>query len=258
MNDAVFKNFINELADLSGEYIRSEFGKSHDVESKQDSSPVTIVDKTTESMLREKILKTFPEHGVIGEEFGNVNADAEYVWVLDPIDGTKSFITGVPLFGTLIGLMKNGEYHMGVIDQPILRERCFGDNSECLFNGRPTFANKTQKTLKGARAMISDTRQPRISGRSLNGWRKLEDEVAILRSWGDCYGYMLVCRGLAHIMLDPVLEIWDLAALVPCLRGAGASVSDWFGGADYGKIGGFVSACTPELLQATIRTINEA
>ncbi len=256
MDDTIYKNFMNELADLSGNYIRSEFGKKHSIDSKEDSSPVTIVDKNTEELLREKISKKFPNHGIIGEEFGNTNTDAEYVWVLDPIDGTKSFITGVPLFGTLIGLMKNKDYYMGVIDQPILKERCFGDNNVCLFNGQKTLADTAQKTLKGSRVMISDTRQPRISKRSMTGWQKLEDEAAILRSWGDCYGYMLVCRGLAHVMLDPILEIWDLAALVPCMKGAGASVSDWFGGTNFGHEGGFVSACTPELLSETIKTIN--
>ena len=256
MNEELYKNFMHELADDAGDYIRGEFGKSHAVDSKADSSPVTVVDKNTEALLREKILKKFPDHGIIGEEFGKVNAAAEYVWVLDPIDGTKSFITGVPLFGTLIGLMKNGEYALGVIDQPILRERCIGDNNTCLFNGKQVFADKNQKTLKGSRVMISDTRQPRLTGRSVEGWQKLEDKAAILRSWGDCYGYMLVCRGLAHLMLDSSLEIWDLAALIPCVRGAGAEISDWSGGINYGRAGGFVAACTQELLTDTLSTIN--
>ena len=255
MTSDYFKNFMNKLADASGEYIRSEFGKAHAVESKSDASPVTIVDKTTEQILRDMIKREFPNAGIVGEEFGSENLDAEYVWILDPIDGTKSFISSIPLFGTLIGLMKKGEYFMGVIDQPILRQRCLGDNKTCLFNGKPTFADRQKKCVKGATALISDTREVRWNGRNMDSWRKFEDELAILRTWGDCYGYMMLCRGQAHIMLDPVLEIWDLAALIPCVRGAGAFVSDWHGTKNYGK-DGLLAACTRELLQDTLSLIS--
>lgn len=251
-----FKNFMNELADISGDYIRSEFGKHHKVESKADSTPVTMVDKNTEEMLRERILKAFPDHGIVGEEWGRVNPDSPYQWILDPIDGTKSFISGMPLFGTLIGLMYEGKYELGLINQPILNERCLGDNKVCLYNGKPTSVNATQKTLKGSTVLISDAREVRFAGRNMSGWKELEDKAAILRTWGDCYGYLMLCKGNAHLMLDPVLEIWDVAALVPCVRGAGAAVSDWFGGEDFGKNGGFVAACSPELLKDTISTLS--
>ncbi|MDX8415497.1 inositol monophosphatase family protein [Intestinicryptomonas porci] len=251
-----FKNFMNELADLSGDYIRGEFGKAHKIESKADATPVTEVDKNTEEILREKIMRAFPEHGIVGEEWGVVNPDAEYQWVLDPIDGTKSFISGIPLFGTLIALMKNGSYELGLIDQPILRERCLGDNSVCLFNGKPVHARQNFKSINGATALISDAREVRFAGRNMDAWRNFEDKLSILRTWGDCYGYMMLCRGNADIMLDPVLEIWDLAALIPCVRGAGAVVSDWFGGSDFGKKGGLVAAANAELLGDALATLN--
>lgn len=256
MPEPDFKKFMNGLADMSGEYIRSEFGRSHKIDTKADSTPVTEVDRNTEEMLRREIMRAFPDHGIVGEEFGSVNPGAEWQWVLDPVDGTKSFITGVPLFGTLIALMRNGAYEYGLIDQPVLRQRCLGDNRSCLFNGSPTFADSSRKSLRGATVLISDTREPRFQNRSAEGWRRLEDEAGILRSWGDCYGYMLVCRSLAHLMLDPVLEIWDLAALIPCLRGAGAAVSDWNGGENFGHSGGLVAACTPELLSEALKTVN--
>lgn len=256
MTSDYFKNFMNKLADASGDYIRSEFGKAHTVERKSDATPVTIVDKTTEQILREIIKKEFPDSGIIGEEFGNENLDSEYVWVLDPIDGTKSFISSIPLFGTLIGLMKNGEPFMGVIDQPILKERCLGDNKTCLFNGKATFANKDVKLVKGATALISDTREVRWNNRDMNAWRNFEDDLAILRTWGDCYAYMMLCKGQSHIALDPELAIWDLMALIPCIRGAGAYLSDWHGATDYGK-DGFVAACTKELLEDTLGYINK-
>ena len=253
-----FKNFMNELADLSGNYIRGEFGKSHKIESKADSTPVTEVDKNTEEILREKIMRAFPDHGIIGEEWGRVNPGAEYQWVLDPIDGTKSFISGIPLFGTLIALMRGGKYELGLIDQPVLRERCLGDNKVCLYNGSPVKTRQKFSSLKGATALISDAREVRFASRNMEGWRRLEDSVAILRTWGDCYGYMMLCRGNADIMLDPVLEIWDLAALIPCVRGAGGVVCDWFGGVDFGKKGGLVAAANGEILSDAIKTINNS
>ena len=130
MDTENFKIFINELADASGQFIAKSFGKSVSVDFKNDSSPVTEVDRNTELLLREMIQKKFPSHGIIGEEFGNVNENAEFVWVLDPIDGTKSFITKVPLFGTLIGLQYCGNPIVGLIDQPILKERIVGDLKE--------------------------------------------------------------------------------------------------------------------------------
>ena len=137
-----FKIFINQLADLSGEYIASAFGKHHSIDFKKDNSPVTEVDRNVETMIREAISKKFPDHGIIGEEFGNANESSEFQWVLDPIDGTKSFISSVPLFGTLIGLMYRNKPVLGLIDQPILKERIVGDCQSCLFNGKPVAPSK--------------------------------------------------------------------------------------------------------------------
>ena len=210
MQTQSFKVFINELADMSGEYIAKSFGKRHSVDFKEDSSPVTEVDKNVECMLREAISKKFPDHGIIGEEYGNSGEGAEYVWVLDPIDGTKSFISAVPLFGTLIALMKNGEPVLGAINQPVLRERIVGDCEECLFNGRRVSPSR-RTSLEGMTLLTSDSRYcSRLRGEA--GWKRLEDAAAISRTWGDCYGYMLLCRGYADVMADALLEVWDFAA----------------------------------------------
>lgn len=254
MQIEIFKKFTSEIADMCGEYIRKEFGKRHAVDSKKDNSPVTVVDRTVESMIRDAVQKKFPDHGIIGEEFGNTNEKAEFKWVIDPIDGTKSFITGVPLFGTLIALTQNGLPILGVIDQPILRERCLGDNKECLFNGVRTRVCDDQKTLRGAIALTSDVRYPKDL-HSAEGWNKFEKSVFFLRTWGDCYGYMLICRGLAHVMVDAQLEIWDLMALLPCLRGAGAFYSDWNGKEKFGK-DGLITACSKDLFDETLNTLN--
>ena len=255
MQSQSFKVFINELADMSGEYIAKSFGKHHNVDYKKDASPVTEVDKNTEYMLREAIAKKFPDHGIIGEEYGNQNTDAEYVWVLDPIDGTKSFISAVPLFGTLIGLMKNGEPILGAINQPVLRERIVGDCRECLFNGKQVKpSSKTE--LKGITLLTSDSRYCR-NLRGNEQWTKLENAAAIARTWGDCYCYMLLCRGYADVMADALLEVWDFTALLPALKGAGVAYSDWKGGNDIGHDWGLIASCTPELHKKVLEVVKK-
>lgn len=240
-----FKIFINELADASGEYIAKSFGENIDVDFKADNSPVTKIDKNTEMLLREKIQKKFPSHGIIGEEFGGENENAEFVWVLDPIDGTKSFITKVPLFGTLIGLQHCGKPVLGAINQPVLKERIVGDCKTCDFNGKPVRVAQ-KRGLEGITLLTSDSRYC-AELRGAEGWRALESKAAIARTWGDCYGYMLLCRGLAHIMCDAILEVWDFVALLPALQGAGAVYSDWNGGADIGHGGGLIASCNKEM-----------
>lgn len=249
-----FKIFINELADMSGAYIAKHFGERIKVDFKKDNSPVTAIDKNTEAMLREAISKKFPGHGIIGEEYGICNDEAEFVWVLDPIDGTKSFISGVPLFGTLIGLMRNRAPILGVIDQPVLGQRIMGDNEVCLYNGQPV-KSSARTDIDGITLLTSDSREA-AKLRDADGWRSLEDRAAISRTWGDCYGYMLLCRGFAHVMCDAVLEIWDQCALLPALKGAGAVYSDWYGG---DKIGpdGLVASCNAEMHRLVLVELNQ-
>ena len=253
MDTESFKVFINELADLSGEYISKSFGRKINVDLKKDSSPVTEIDRNTELMLREAIHKKFPSHGIIGEEYGNENTDAEFVWVLDPIDGTKSFISAVPLFGTLIGLMRNSKPVLGLINHPVLKERILGDCNTCLFNGKAVSpSDKTE--LEGITLLTSDSRHC-AQFHNPDGWRKLEGAASISRTWGDCYGYTLLCRGYAHVMCDAVLEIWDLSAIIPALKGCGAAFSDWSGGTDIGP-NGLVASCTERLHGEVIEILN--
>lgn len=253
MDTETFKIFVNELADMSGEYISKSFGRKLNVDLKKDSSPVTEIDRNTEIMIREAIAKKFPTHGIIGEEFGNANEDSEFQWVIDPIDGTKSFITGVPLFGTLIGLRYQGEPIVGLIDQPILKERIVGDCKTCLFNGQQV-SPSTKTDTKGITLLTSDSRYC-ANLHSSAGWRNLENEASISRTWGDCYGYMLLCRGLAHVMCDAILEVWDLTALLPALKGCGASFSDWNGGNNIGK-NGLVASCNATMHENVLRILN--
>ena len=131
MNDLLeFKMFAEQLAEISGAVIRKYFRTGVSVESKKDASPVTIADREAEELMRESIMRNYPGHGILGEEFGSINQDAEHQWILDPIDGTKSFICGAVTFGTLIALVKNNQPILGVINQPILNEFLIGDNFE--------------------------------------------------------------------------------------------------------------------------------
>ncbi|MEO6568955.1 MAG: inositol monophosphatase family protein, partial [Opitutaceae bacterium] len=159
------------------------------------------------------------------------NADAEWVWVLDPIDGTKSFITGVPLWGTLIALLYHGQPVLGCIHQPMLERFLLGDGSETTLNGRRVRVRNCVR-IEDAVVLTSDLFNP---AKYQNGaaYAALIERAKLVRTWGDCYGYLLVASGWADVMLDPVMNPWDIAALVPVIRGAGGVITDWKGAAAY-------------------------
>lgn len=226
LND--FKSFAKILADESGAIIKKYFRTELNVDSKADDSPVTIADKKAEEIMRELIMKEFPAHGILGEEFGIHNKDAEYQWVLDPIDGTKSFICGALSFGTLIALTKKGEPVLGVINHPVLNEFLIGDNVTTLLNG-----NKVN--LRGcdniSEAVLLTTDQKNIGEfQDKDKFDKLVNAVKLYRMWGDCYGYYLVATGFADIMIDAIMSPWDSMALIPVIKGAGGIITDYQGG----------------------------
>ena len=221
-----------ELAERSGDFIRPFFGRAYlKVELKADLSPVTVADRGAEDLMRGLIRKRFPDHGIVGEESGAERPDAEFVWVLDPIDGTKSFTSAVPLFGTLIGLLHGGEPVLGCIHQPILRQLLVGDNRTASLNGAPA-RTRSPRPLEDALLLTSDPVV--IATRpECRGFRSLMEKSRVTRTWGDCYGYMLVATGWADVMYDPLMNLWDIAALVPVIRGAGGVITDARGGPPY-------------------------
>jgi myo-inositol-1(or 4)-monophosphatase len=221
-----------ELAGLSGDFIRPYFARADlKVELKADQSPVTEADRGAEELMRAQIKKRFPGHGIIGEEFGFERTDSEFVWVLDPIDGTKSFASAVPLFGTLIGLLHQGQPVLGSINQPILGQFVIGDNHTATLNGRPTRV-RPHRSLEEATLLTTDSVQAArpTGGR---GYDHLMRRARLARTWGDCYGYLLVAAGWADVMYDPIMNAWDIAALVPVIRGAGGVITDAKGGPAY-------------------------
>ncbi len=223
---------MTELARESGDFIRPLFRqRSVAVETKADLSPVTIADRGAEQLMRARITKRFPHHGIVGEEFGTERGDAEFVWVLDPVDGTKAFITGVPLWGTLIALLHQGQPVLGCINQPVLDQLMIGDGQTTVLNGAPVRCRPTRR-IEDATLLTSDPFNP---AKYQNGaaYETLAQRAKLVRTWADCYGYLLVASGWADVCLDPVMNPWDIAAVVPILRGAGGTITDWRGGAAY-------------------------
>lgn len=177
--------------------------------------------------MRELIARRFPDHGIIGEEFGKERENAEFVWVLDPIDGTVSFTSSCPLFGTLIGLLHEGRPRLGAIHQPVLGQLCIG-------NGRETTLNETRVAMRDTRTLdravllttdIANVRRHQDGHR----FERLAAATQLFRTWGDCYGYLLLVSGGADIMLDPVMHPWDLLPLIPIIEGAGGIITGWSG-----------------------------
>lgn len=228
MQPEAYVGFIQELVALSGEVIRPCFANhSTGHELKSDESPVTVADRNAEQVMRRHIRERFPDHGVVGEEFGTERADAEFVWVLDPIDGTKSFITAVPLFTTLIGLLHRGKPVLGCIHQPILGQTLIGDGSTAEFNGRTT-RFRTVNSLADATLL---TTEPLFPARYQNGtgYDAVTRKVRLYRTFGDGYGYLLLASGWADIMVDSIMNPWDLLPLIPVIRGAGGVITNWQG-----------------------------
>lgn len=228
MNLQPYLDFTQELAAAAADVILPYYGQIDcGLENKEDDSPVTLADRGAEEVMRAMIEKKFPDHGIVGEEYGMQNPDAEWVWILDPIDGTKSFIASVPLFGTLIGLLHNGKPVVGCVNQPVLNQLLLGDNETTTLNGKKVCVRTTTQ-ISQSLLLTTDPLRP-YKAQNGAAYDKLVSQARTVRTWGDCYGYLLLSCGWADIMLDPILAAWDLLPVIPCLQGAGAKVSSWDG-----------------------------
>jgi inositol-phosphate phosphatase/L-galactose 1-phosphate phosphatase/histidinol-phosphatase len=222
-----FQAFAARLADAAGAVIRKYYRRPLLVESKSDASPVTIADREAEEVLRTAIRAAYPDHGIDGEEFPGERLDAEFVWHLDPIDGTKSFVVGRPLFGTLVALTRAGRPILGLIDQCILHERWLGAAGErSTWNARP-IAVRPCPTLEDAVLSLTSPQMFRAAERAAVG--RLEGAVRFPVYGGDCYAYGLLAMGLIDLIVEADLDAHDFMALVPVIEGAGGVVTDWRG-----------------------------
>ncbi|MGI9421092.1 MAG: histidinol-phosphatase [Geminicoccaceae bacterium] len=220
--------FAEKLAEAAGAVITPYFRSNIAVDQKVDDSPVTIADREAEQAMRALIEAAFPDHGIEGEEFGAVRLDADYVWHLDPIDGTKSFITGRPLFGTLVSAARRGRAVVGVIDHCILKERWTGgDGLPSLWNGEP-IATRPCSRLADAILYVTSPKMFKQPGERA-AFSRVEDAVALPLYGGDCYAYGQLAMGFADIIVEADLDTHDYLALIPVIEGAGGVITDWEG-----------------------------
>ena len=210
-------DFALELARAAGDHTLRYFGHLVDHAAKSDGSPVTVADREAEALMRERIAQRFPDHGVLGEEFGETHPGARVRWILDPIDGTRSFMRGVPLYGVLVGVEVDRVAAVGVVHFPPLRETvAAGSGLGCTWNGQPCRVS-TVARLSDALVLTTD---PKALARD-PGWTALQERAGTVRGWSDCYGHALVATGRAEVMLDPVMHSWDSAPFLPILAEAG-------------------------------------
>jgi len=229
-----FTQFVNELATQSGQAILPFFRSTIAAEDKSrggDFDPVTEADRAGEAAIRQMIKRTFPTHGIVGEEFGSEREDSEYVWVLDPIDGTRAFIAGLPTWGTLIGLNRAGRPCFGMMHQPFTGERFFGDGGSATYRGPGgERVLRTRRCASLSEATIATTSPKLFSGEALRAYDRVESVARLARYGCDCYAYCMLAAGHIDLVVESGLKPYDIVALIPIIEGAGGIVTAWDGG----------------------------
>lgn len=220
-------DFAETLADEVRPLSLGWFRRRLEIDLKADESPVTIADRNVEQALRRRIAERFPTHGILGEEFGSAHADAEFVWSIDPIDGTRSFITGFPLWGTLLAVLHRGSPVVGVIDMPVQAERWVGRYRQgAWLNGA---ACTTSKITRLSDATVYATSPDIFQGAEADAFARLSGAVRSRRFGGDCYAYALLASGHIDLVMEASLQPYDYLALAPVIEAAGGVITDWDG-----------------------------
>ena len=230
-------DLARRIAVVAGQHTLRYFQRADlAVDIKADRSPVTVADRESEQLLCREIEAVFPADAILGEEFGERPGTSDFRWVLDPIDGTKSFIHGVPLYGTLVGVQHGERDVIGVIYIPALGELAYaarGQGAWYVRGDAPPVAAKvsTQRSLTDSLFLTTDAKSfaSRASGRGAAAYDALQSTARLARTWGDCYGYLLVATGRAEVMVDPIMNVWDAAAVAPIIEEAGGRYTDWQG-----------------------------
>ena len=224
--------FLDRLADVASDSIMPHFRARTPVEDKGISrfDPVTAADRAAEEAMRRLISESYPDHGVVGEEFGSEREDAEFVWVIDPIDGTRAFITGLPVWGTLIGLTYRQRPVLGMMAQPFTGERFAGDGQTAWYRG-PGRAHPlaTRPCAALADATLLTTTPAMFDGPDRNAYDRVEAAARLARYGCDCYAYCMVAAGHADVVVEAGLQPYDIVALIPIIEGAGGRLTDWLG-----------------------------
>ena len=254
MTESVARDFIefaHVLADAAGEIVRPAARARRIVHSKADASPVTEIDRAVEMRLRELIAARYPDHGVIGEEFEDDRRDAEHVWVLDPVDGTKAFIAGLPVFGTLIGLTRGGRPVLGIIDQPVTCERWTGiDGAGTWRNGERVHAKACERLND---ALVCTTSHEYYEGDDVHAYRRIVSRARWVVYGGNCQAFAQVASGFVDVALEAKVGVYDYCALVPVVENAGGVMTGW-----RGEPLTIVLASGGRILASGNRTVHEA
>ena len=254
-----FAVFVDRLATVSGEAILPFFRTLLGVENKGGAGhfdPVTAADRAAETAMRTLIRQNFPDHGIIGEEFGSERTNAEYVWVLDPIDGTKSFITGMPAWGTLIALTRAGEPVYGMMHQPFTRERFTGDSRSARYSGPAgERALRVRRCAELSEALLMTTSPLLMQQADRESFGKVEKAVRLSRYGGDCYAYCMLAAGHVDLVIETELKPYDILPLIPIIVGAGGIVTAWDGAAPTAG-GRIIAAGDQRIHEAAIQLLN--
>lgn len=247
-------SLAHRMADSAGDILRRAFRADMAVENKEDASPVTAADREVETMLRKLIEAVYPDHGIIGEEFGNIRTSSPFQWVIDPIDGTHAFIAGQPTFTTLIALAKDGVPILGVIDQPISKERWLGVMGEATTrNGAPAH---TSRCASLAKAAIATTSTNYFTPEQATSFERLKRACGHVTLGGDAYLYAGLASGKMDIVVDAGLKPYDFCALKPVVEGAGGIITDWNGKPlNVASDGRVIAAANEELHKAALHLL---
>jgi myo-inositol-1(or 4)-monophosphatase len=252
-----FAAFVDQLATASGDAILPFFRTSMGIENKvtgRGFDPVTAADRAGEAAMRALIKRTFSEHGVVGEEYGNEREDAEYVWTLDPIDGTKSFISGMPIWGTLIGLSHRTQPVFGMMHQPFTRERFTGDGASARYRGPAGDRALHVRACETIADAVMITTSPLLmAAADRAAFARVEEQVKLSRYGGDCYAYCMLAAGHVDLVIETGLKPHDIVALIPIVTGAGGIITTWDG--EPAHKGGRIVAAGDKRVHAAARQI---
>lgn len=249
----------HKLANAASKVTLSHFRKNAAADHKGGGlfDPVTAADKGAETVMRDILARDFPDHGIVGEEFGTVNAGADYVWTLDPIDGTRAFIIGVPLWGTLIGLQHHGKPLLGVMDQPFTGERFWNDDRAAWYRGPRGLQRCETRACAGlGHALLTATTPDMFDGEDEVRFNRLAKAVRMRRFGGDCYSYCMLALGQIDIVAEAQLKPFDIVPLIPIVEKAGGVVCSWDG--TPAKDSGRCIACgDPTLLETALALLKQ-
>ncbi|ODN70993.1 histidinol-phosphatase [Methylobrevis pamukkalensis] len=249
--------FLDRLADAAGEVILPHFRSAMTVENKEAAAfdPVTVADRAAEEAIRTLIGEAYPEHGILGEEYGDTSDGADSVWVIDPIDGTRAFISGLPVWGTLIGLMRGGRPAIGMMAQPFTGERFVGDGQSAFYAG-PGGPRALKTRACGAldQATLFCTTPALFAADDRAAFDRVERAVRLSRYGVDCYAYCMVAAGQVDLVIEDQLKIFDIMPLIPVIEGAGGAVTSWTGGSavEGGKV---VASGDPRVHEAALKML---